>query len=212
MENTQILSVDDPIDHPTVLRALMPVVNRLAAMGLPMPGKAAPLVLSVRTMQRILETAARAGIGRDIATQSAAVTTALEAEPEAAARYFVTLAQVIEESPAPAIEWASMRAVFGDEMLESLLGVSRQSVIRYSKSERATPDDIADRLHWLAMVVADLAGGYNEFGIRRWFQRPRSALGERTPRQVLGTRWTSDSPGAKQVRALAAALLDIGAT
>jgi hypothetical protein len=36
---------------------------------------------------------------------------------------------------------------------------------------------VAERLHWLAMVVADLAGSYNALGIRRWFERPRALLG-----------------------------------
>jgi hypothetical protein len=62
------------------------------------------------------------------------------------------------------------------------------------------------------MVVSDLAGGYNPFGIRRWFHRPRTALDGRTPRQLLKKNWSSDSESARKVRALAAALSDIGAT
>ncbi len=105
-----------------------------------------------------------------------------------------------------------MRKLFGDEELEALLGTSRQSIVRYAKGERSTPDDIADRLHWLTMMVSDLAGAYNEFGIRRWFHRPRSALDGRNPLQSLGKTWSSDSESAKKVRALAVALSDIGAT
>jgi len=57
------------------------------------------------------------------------------------------------------------------------------------------------------MVAADLAGGYNAFGIRRWFERPRSQLGGASPRQRLGADWGVDGEPAVGVRALAAALV-----
>jgi hypothetical protein len=65
---------------------------------------------------------------------------------------------------------------------------------------------VAARLHWLAMVVADLAGAYNNFGIRRWFERPRSQLQGKSPRQVLGNAWSPDDEAASRVRALASVL------
>jgi hypothetical protein len=212
MEALQIASIEKPIDNPLVLRALMPVINRAWAMGVPLPGKGRPFALSLRTLKIILENAARSGIGRDIGAYIKAAPQVLERNPEEAARLFSELSRAIEESPAPAIEWAPMRKLFGDEELESLLGTSRQSIVRYAKGERSTPDDIADRLHWLTMMVSDLAGAYNEFGIRRWFHRPRSALDGRNPLQSLGKTWSSDSESAKKVRALAVALSDIGAT
>jgi hypothetical protein len=212
MESLQITSIEKPIDNPLILRALMPVINRAWAMGVPLPGKGKPFALSLRTLKIILENAGRSGIGRDIGTYLKAAPEVVERDPEAAARLFSELLRAIEESPAPAIEWAPMRELFGDEELEALLGTSRQSIARYEKGERSTPDDIADRLHWLTMVVSDLAGAYNEFGIRRWFHRPRTALGGRSPLQTLGRNWGSDSESAQKVRALAAALSDIGAT
>ncbi len=116
------------------------------------------------------------------------------------------LAQVLEESPAPATEWPSMRDVFGDELLATLLDVSASSLRRYASGERTTPDATAARLHWLAMVVSDLAGGYNELGMRRWFERPRAQLGGLSPRAALGPGWQPDDAAALRVRALAAAL------
>jgi hypothetical protein len=212
MEALQIVSIEKPIDNPLVLRALMPVINRAWAMGVALPGKGQPFVLSWRTLKVILENARRCGIGRDIGTYIKAAPELMEQNPEEAARLFSELARAIEESPAPAAEWAPMRELFGDEELETLLGTSRQSIGRYAKGERPTPDDIADRLHCLTMVVSDLAGAYNEFGIRRWFHRPRRALDGRSPLQTLGRNWSSDGESAKKVRALAAALGDIGAT
>lgn len=116
------------------------------------------------------------------------------------------LTEVFEELPTPRSERASMRALFGDETLENLLGVSGSSLRRYASAARSTPQDVAERLHWLAMVVADLAGAYNEFGIRRWFERPRAQLDGASPRQVLGDDWHFDDDAARRVRALAAAL------
>ena len=116
------------------------------------------------------------------------------------------LNEALEASATPSAEWPSMREVFGDEALVDLLGVGASSLRRYASGERATPDDVAARLHWLAMVVADLAGAYNNFGIRRWFERPRSQLDGKSPRQMLGAAWSPDDPAAARVRALASVL------
>ena len=99
-----------------------------------------------------------------------------------------------------------MREIFGDEMLARLVGIAESTLRRYSSASRVTPQPVAERLHWLAMVVADLSGAYNTFGIRRWFERPRTQLGGRSPRQMLGIEWQVDDQGAARVRALAAAL------
>jgi hypothetical protein len=118
----------------------------------------------------------------------------------------VQLAQALEDSPNPATEWPSMREALGDELLGSLLDVSASSLRRYAGGERATPEATAARLHWLAMVVSDLGGGYNTLGMRRWFERPRAQLEGRSPRAALGSAWTPDDGSAQRVRALAATL------
>jgi hypothetical protein len=71
---------------------------------------------------------------------------------------------------------------------------------------------VAARLHFLALVVGDLAGSYNEVGIRRWFERPRSLLGGEPPAKRLEGDWDPDDEGPARVRALAAALLSSPAT
>lgn len=116
------------------------------------------------------------------------------------------LAQALEDSPNPATEWSSMRQTLGDELLSALLDVSASSLRRYAAGERSTPEAIAARLHWLAMVVSDLAGAYNVLGMRRWFERPRAQLDGQSPRAVLGRVWLPDDANAQRVRALAAAL------
>jgi hypothetical protein len=97
-------------------------------------------------------------------------------------------------------------------MLGELVEVSAVSVRRYCSGARETPDEVADRLHFLAMLVADLAGSYNDVGIRRWMDRPRGQLAGKSPRQALGKGWHSGTTAAVRVRDLARSLTAGGAT
>ena len=96
------------------------------------------------------------------------------------------------------------------EQLADLLGVSPVTVRRYAAGSRAVPDDVAARIHWLALLTADLAGAYNGIGIRRWFERPRSQLGGRSPRQLLRRGWNPEQAQVERVRQLATALAGPG--
>jgi hypothetical protein len=116
----------------------------------------------------------------------------------------------LEGSSIPDREAKELVAVFGRDGLADLLGTSQVSIGRYLTSARPWPDEIAARLHWLAMVVGDLRGGYNDFGVRRWFDRPRPQLGGRSPRRVLGSSWNPDGRPASRVREIAAALTGPG--
>ncbi len=128
---------------------------------------------------------------------------------DAPARLRSLLAELYEElehSPAPNVEWTPLERSLGSSLLAQLLGISPSSVDRYKSGDRRTPDDVADRLHSLALIVSDLAGAYNEFGIRRWFDRPRTPLRGRTPKEILREGWSSSSDSAQQVRSMAASL------
>ncbi len=114
------------------------------------------------------------------------------------------LVEALGESPSPVTEWPAMREAFGDRALAPLVGVAESSLRRYAAGSRETPQPVAERLHWLALVVGDLAGGYNAFGIRRWFERPRAELTGKSPCDVLGTKWDAEDKAAQRVRALAA--------
>ena len=116
------------------------------------------------------------------------------------------------ESPAPATEWQAMNDVLGADLLADLVGISASSARRYQSGARHTPDAIAVRLHFLALVVADLAGAYNDIGIRRWFERSRQRLGGSTPAQLLAGDWWPDDGGPSRVRELAASLASSPAT
>ncbi len=203
----------DPNSAPTVNRRLherlLVLLTRASAMGV-LAG-AAITQIDAAAVQRVLTALHKQGI---IGAAPVALAPLLTQGPlrldaataERMADSVDQLVAVLDDSPAPASEWAAMRAVFGDEALGELVGVAPASLRRYAAAERATPQATAERLHWVAMVVSDLAGSYNEFGMRRWFERPRTQLGGKSPRALLGPKWTPDAKAALQVRALAAVL------
>jgi hypothetical protein len=123
-----------------------------------------------------------------------------------------TMIAALEASPAPKFEWAGLGRVFGQEQLAALLNLSLSSLKRYVSGERGTPDDVAARLHFLALVVGDLAGSYNDVGIRRWFQRRRTRLDGRTPAALLKGTWDPDDESPRRIRQLATELLSLSAT
>lgn len=104
----------------------------------------------------------------------------------------------------PQVEW-NLVDLLGDRLAD-LVGVSVSSMARYRTGQRGTPDDVALRLHVLAQIVSDLSGSYNAYGIRRWFDRPRSALNGRAPGEVLHGAWDPEDEQVVAVRELAAAL------
>lgn len=212
MLNLHISSVE-PAFEPSQVVGLIGLVSRVAAMGL-LHGK--PIErLDSDAIERVLDALQAGGL---LGTQRARFGAMLRPgawkhesidETSNAIRQLIA---VLEESPVPRTEWPAMREIFGDEALAELLAISLSSLKRYAGEERATPSKIAERLHWVAMVVADLAGSYNEFGIRRWFERSRSQLEGRSPRKVLGAQWSPGDPAAWRVRSLAASLVGAGAT
>jgi uncharacterized protein (DUF2384 family) len=117
----------------------------------------------------------------------------------------------IEMSPVPAGEWGPAISALGEELLGSVLGISTSSVRRYHAGSRPTPQDAAERLHFVALLLADLAGSYNDYGLRRWFTRPRTALDTRRPIDLLGDNFDPEGPEADQLRGLAASLSGAGA-
>ena len=123
-----------------------------------------------------------------------------------------TIVAALEASPVPKYEWRGASRVFATEDLADLLTVSVSSLKRYQSGERDTPDDVAARLHFLALVVGDLAGSYNEIGVRRWFHRKRTLLDGRTPASFLKRDWDPDDDGPSRVRQLARALVTMSAT
>ncbi len=209
MVKIQIDTVSAPLVNHRLHERLLALLTRASAMGV-LAG-AAITQIDAATVQQVLAALQRQGL---IGAAPVALAPLLRDGPakldaataERMADSVDRLVAVLDDSPAPASEWAPMRAVFGDEVLGDLLGIAPASLRRYAAAERATPQATAERLHWVAMVVSDLAGSYNDFGMRRWFERPRTQLGGKSPRALLGAKWTPDAKAALQVRALAAVL------
>ncbi len=122
------------------------------------------------------------------------------------------LHQALEDSPLPNRELPALLEVLGPELLTRLLSISESSVRRYAARERTPPDDIANRAHFLSGVVGDLRGAYNEFGVRRWFDRPRELLEGMAPVELLEGDWDPESDDAKRVRELSGWLTHAPAT
>jgi hypothetical protein len=117
----------------------------------------------------------------------------------------------LEQSPIPAGTWPVLTPLLGEELLAALVDVSAASLRRYSQGVRTTPGSVAQRLHFLALLVADLSGAYNEYGIRRWFGRPRQQLGGLAPYDLLVHGFDADARPALRVRELVDGLTAAGA-
>ncbi len=202
MSIIQFESAEAPLDRSGVAPAAAQALGRAEAMGL--LSRATPIRrLDMPTLLRLIREVARASnVGRDVLSTLSSP----HPSPEQISRALHRLSDELEQSPVPEREWHSLISTLGYELLTRLVGVSEASVRRYAARERATPDEVADRLHFLALVVADLAGSYNEFGIRRWFQRTRPQLRGKSVEQLLRGEWRSDNPDAQRIRDLARAL------
>lgn len=201
-------SIKDPLTDAAVAQAAADMVRKAHAVGL--IDEARDFTgLTYPDVKRTLSRVRAAGIGERAA---AGVAHAGPEETALIASYMREIAALLEESPLPATEWRRMLEIFERDRLAALLGISPASVLRYAKQERDTPDAVAARLHVLALVVGDLAGAYNEIGIRRWFDRPRSPLDGRSPARVLRGAWKPEDPGPASVRELARSLVASPAT
>lgn len=209
MAAIRIRSVADPFDEvpPEVVRDALNTIILAESMGL-LSEEEVVERLDLATIQRVARVVGEAGIGSAAAT-SLARTGLGGQELREAVRL---LRESLEQSPLPGSEWKALVELFGVDRLAQLVAVSPSSLRRYASTNRPTPDPVAGRVHFLAKVVADLKGAYNEIGIRRWFERPRGPLGGRSPAQLLKGSWDPEGPGAGKVRDLARSLTSSPAT
>lgn len=146
-----------------------------------------------------IQAAARAGLAEHVAARSDA------AEP--GERTTLAFLEALRNSPRPAGEIPALATIFGYVPLGHLVGASEPSLRRYAAEDRTAPDPVAQRIHFLAQLVAILRGSFNEFGIRRWFARPHPALGDTPPAGLLSGDFDPSDPGARAVLGAAARLL-----
>jgi len=193
-------------DDLRVAQQAFAVARRAEAMGILEPGPARSDATGIRQLAARIR---RAGIATSAADLIANVEVPTASE---LADLLQTMVAALEASPAPKYEWKGVARVFPPEELAGLLNVSVSSLKRYQSGERATPDAIDARLHLLALVVGDLAGSYNDVGIRRWFRRKRSQLEGREPAALLTLDWDADDEGPRRVRELALSLVTLSIT
>jgi hypothetical protein len=200
----RIASIDAPLNTAGLRGPALDLVRRALAVGLlrdrPLIGK-----LDLDLLRGIAREASAAGVGRDAALELLA-----KPSPRHLGSVIGRLEDALASSPMPERELAVLLEVFDIDQLAALLDTSGVSLRRYVARTRTVPDGLASRIHWLALVSSDLAGAYNALGIRRWFDRPRTQLGGKSPRQLLGRGWDPDDARVDRVRALAAALAGPG--
>jgi hypothetical protein len=204
VQEFQIESNSNPLAD--VARLTLEASRRAEAMGLLESGAAR---VDAGAIRQLATRVRRAGIAAAAADLLNNVEVPSPAETASLLR---TMIAALEASPVPQYEWNGVARVFGADDLAPLLKVSVSSLKRYQSGERDTPDPIAARLHWLALTVGDLAGSYNDIGIRRWFHRKRARLGGRAPLALLRGDWDPDDEGPAQVRLLARELVSLAAT
>lgn len=205
MAAVQISTVAPPLDRPSLVDPAIRLLRRALALGL-LGGEERVDRLDLDLVRRIAQEASTAGIGQDAAVAL------LQGQPET--NRLVGLIERLEDSltqsPLPEREVPELLCVFDRDELAALAGTSSVSLGRYLSGSRAWPDELADRIHWLALVLSDLEGAYNRLGVRRWFDRERVQLAGRSPRRVLGADWDPSSPDVERARQLAASLAGAG--
>ena len=180
--------------------------RRAEAMGIVEPG---PSRVEAETIRQLAAKVRSAGIAMSPADVLRNVE---QPSRDDVAALLEMIIAALEASPAPKYEWKGLARVFAVDDLAALLDISTSSLKRYQSGDRETPDSIAARLHFLALVVGDLAGSYNDVGIRRWFQRKRTQLDGRSPAALLKGDWDPDDPEPRRVRELSRSLVTLSST
>jgi hypothetical protein len=202
-------SVAEPLDRPETAWEAVRLLTTAEVLGLLPPTLETVEAVDLPTIRTVLKEAAAAGVGRQALAEA-------ESRSERDARGWLEVLvhanEALAENPVPDRTWPVLAELLGVDLLARLVGVAPASARRYLTGDRATPDPVAERLHSIALVVGDLAGSYNEYGIRRWFVRPRAQLDGKAPADVLTRNWSPDDAGPRAVRALAMGLVDAMAT
>lgn len=202
------MAVREPLAAPTIARRAVTTIGRAAAMGL-LPEDEVVETLDLPALKAVARHIGEAGVAP---AALAEIVAWKGGSAERLGELLDELDHALVASPVPQREWREQLRVLGEPLLAGLLGVSRSSLRRYAAGDRATPDPVAARLHHVALVVGNLAGSYNDYGIRRWLERRRAQLKDRSPREILRRAWSPEAPGPREILALSESLLGAPAT
>jgi hypothetical protein len=212
MIELQIESIESPLlDAPPAASLALGLVARAQTMGFLPVRKTRRIELGRDFLEELAEQIRRSGIASAATTSLVQATRAEPLDGERIVDALRATLEAVDASPHPEGEWEPARELVGDELLARLLGISPSSLRRYAVGERQTPDDVAWRLHVIARLLAALSGSYNDYGIRRWFDRPRTALDGATPAELFEDAETEDDERLGRVLALAEELMGAGA-
>jgi hypothetical protein len=210
MERFQVKSIEDPFrSDPELAEEALRLVSRAEYLGC-LPDLSLP----------VLNASAVASISKCMQDADLPVTPRVLLLLESGGRHtsdewhlaLASLNHQLEMSPLPGGEWSPVASTLDEELLGRLLRVSPSSIRRYQTGGRPTPQGVAERLHFVALLLADLAGSYNDFGIRRWFNRPRAALGGQRPVEMIEKdAFDPDGDDGEALRKLALSLTSAGA-
>lgn len=211
MESFHIESIESPLDDSAVAASAFRILVRLQMMSLWEPR--AEVRLDRDLYDAVIGNLHRAGMANGLRVWR--LTTPLrrlegDQLVDAWLEVWNSLGHVVDECPYPQGEWGPARELLQDDLLSEVLGISSSSLRRYATGSRETPDRVAARLHAISQITSALAGSYNEYGIRRWFERGRTQLGIRSPKELLVGDWSPDDEEPQQVIALAEKLVGAG--
>lgn len=207
MVSFRIMSIEDPFRSPGLAALCFGLLSRAQVMGFLPENADVEARLDRQLVGRVGERLARAGVAQEPALLLADPVGGDEQIADALRR---TIAAV-DASPHPEGEWAPARELLGEELLARLVHVSPSSLRRYATGARPTPDAVAWRLHAVARILAALVGSYNAYGVRRWFERPRTVLDGRTPAELVAEALTEEDSDLARVLVLAESLTGAGA-
>lgn len=204
MVELQIQSVESPLlESPGAVSLALELVARAQTMGF-LPDRAGGRIEPNRAyLEELAELLRQQGIA---VIPTARLIRAIRTQPISDVDLVEALRatlDAVDSSPHPDGEWEPARKALGDELLARLVRASMSSLRRYAGGERRTPDEVAGRLHLVARLLASLVGSYNEYGARRWFERPRSALDGAAPADVLEQADSEDDERLQRVLELA---------
>lgn len=206
MSNLRIQSVRSPFDDPELASSAIAVLSRADAMGL-LPRLIQ--CLDDSAIRDLVSSMSDAGIAKSLLLD---LQQSLYSDPAVLSPVLDRVSDALEHSPVPEYEWQSLKNVLGLKLLTRLLRISESSAQRYLAGTRRTPDTVVARLHFLAFVVGDLAGAYNDIGVRRWFERRRKRLDGKTPAEMLTDGWSPDDENSVRVRDLSRSIVSLSAT
>ncbi|MBU6142057.1 hypothetical protein KGO95_02995 [Patescibacteria group bacterium] len=99
-----------------------------------------------------------------------------------------------------------LHVLLGEELLASLLGITRQDLRRHVVSPHTLTGQTTDRLNLLSAICHNLQGSYTRDGIRGWFVRERYQLKNKRPIDILKGDWWPRDPDILLVLELSASL------